>query len=346
MSRKGALIAGLLCSWTIASGTPSNAYELLTHAAMTGQAFDRSAGVASYLSGVGIRADDTFLVEPPADREELGGFLNTGTVHDWMVEGAIREDDFAHNIPAEALGCLPPQNPSSKINRPLNHFFDVQRGGRGLTVLEDTVGLPAVDWALGRQGRGPNQDQNQFSLPDARDYQLGSLTAVTRESRERNTARMFRALGQVLHILEDMAQPQHTRNDRHAGCVGFFGGEHSWYEDYIDKRATGRPFRGRGPAPTLALDGYPPVQLASYQDFFTGPQGMADFSSRNFFSAGTNLPDLANLLPFNRCGGLTQPICEPAAYAPEEIDWAVTTLAGLTLTGKIKFYTLDIVDPL
>jgi hypothetical protein len=85
-----------------------------------------------------------------------------------MGEGAIREDDYAHETIAEQAGCRPPDNPDSDIHRLLNHFFDVQRGGGGLTVLGFTLGLPAPDWALGRQG----QAQNQFSIVNARTYQF------------------------------------------------------------------------------------------------------------------------------------------------------------------------------
>jgi hypothetical protein len=66
---------------------------------------------------------------------------------------------------------------------------------------------------------------------DAREYQLKSLTETTKVDREKNAALLFRTLGQVIHLVQDMAQPQHTRNDPHSGCLGgFFGaGEHSWY---------------------------------------------------------------------------------------------------------------------
>src|SRR3972149_9342207 len=104
-----------------------------------------------------------------------------------MTAGAIREDDF-HPPP----GCRQPLNPPSAMDRPLNHFLDVQRGGRGLTVLGLERGFPAPDWALGLQGRGPGDTQNQFSVLDDRVYQLRSLTAPTRDERDRNTALLIR----------------------------------------------------------------------------------------------------------------------------------------------------------
>src|SRR5262249_35649632 len=152
-------------------------------------------------------------------------------------------------------------------DRSLNHFFDVQRGGRGLTVSGATLGFPAPGWALGRQGRGPNADQNQFSLMDARTYQLESLTAVSHDVRDQNTALLFRTLGQVAHLLEDMATPQHTRNDPHAGCVELITGEHSWFEEYVETRALGARFGSRREVSRpLLLDGYDVVPGRPYEE--------------------------------------------------------------------------------
>ena len=261
---------------------------------------------------------DTFDPSDATSFRELAGFRNTGTAQDWMIEGAIREDDFSKSIIGSVLGCTKPQNPPSETDRVFNHFFDVQRGGRALTVGV-SLGLPGPDWALGRQGRGAGPSQNQFSLPDARNYQYQSLTASSRQAREKYTALMFRALGQVLHVLEDMAQPQHTRNDPHADCadgVSWLVGGHSWYEEYIEARALRRPFQ-QEITPDLVLGGYDAVPIRPYQDFFSegGRRGLADFSSRNFVSAGTNLG--------GDCTGLLEPPCEPGG-----VQTGVGTLLG------------------
>ena len=257
-----------------------------------------------------------------------------------MIEGAIREDDFSKSIVGSVLGCTKPQNPPSETDRVFNHFLDVQRGGRGLTVGV-SLGLPGSDWALGRQGRGAGPGQNQFSLPDARDYQYQSLTASSRQVREKYTALLFRALGQVLHVLEDMAQPQHTRNDPHADCsegMSWLVGGHSWYEDYIEARALNGPFR-QEIVPGLVLGGYDAVPTRPYQDFFSegGRRGLADFSSRNFVSAGTNLG--------GDCTGLLEPPCEPAAYRRVSVPYSARTLKG-TVSAPLTFYVRDVVNRL
>ena len=55
-------------------------------------------------------------------------------------------------------------------------------------------------------------------------------------------ATTFRSLGDVVHLLQDMAQPQHTRNDSHSGfaCVpvsaSCLAGHDSFFEKYIRAR--------------------------------------------------------------------------------------------------------------
>ena len=343
-----------LTPWLFTIAGPVQAYELRTHGEITRHAFEKSEHTKLYLEAVGIRPADVFDRQRRTPPEQLAGFDNTATPQDWMIEGAIREDDYTQNDLLERAGCRRPHNPESKINRPLHHFFDVQREGRGLTVTLPVGGdpapdpvvisfIPAPDWALGRQGRGPNPDQNQFSILDARVHQLKSLTEPTKGAREENTARLFRTLGHVIHVLQDMAQPQHTRNDPHAGCLELFGaGEHSWFEAYIETRALGQRFRERGePSPPLPLGPYDPPRFTTYQDFWTatGNKGLADFSSRNFFSAGTNLS------LFGNCGGLSEPPCRQNGYQKKDVDFSFQTVRGTTVTGQVRLFLRTMQDP-
>ena len=325
----------------------AEAYHLRTHGSVTDQSFATSQGLARYLDAMDIRPGDVFDSRAITPFAQLAEFSNNGTARGWMIEGAIREDDFQAHLVLARLGCPQPKNPHSDIDRPKHHFFDIQRGGAGIPLV---AGISAPDWALGREGRGPASSQNQFSLPDARVYQLRSLTESSRVERDRNTARLFRTLGQVTHVLQDMAQPQHTRNDPHLGCTNalaqFFGGEKSWYEAYIETRALNQPYRTRSDASRpLVLVGYDPVSFQTYQDYWANAEGsgLAEFSSRNFFSAGTNLGTFYLAGP---CGGLVEPVCDRRAYGTEDLDFAVATLGGDVLTGRVRFFLRDIADPL
>src|SRR5687768_16694518 len=177
--------------------SPVDAYDRRTHGLLTDAAFSGSDAVADYLKAIGLK-DTQALDRGTATRPELlSEFVNLGTARGWLVEGSIREDDYETNL--SILNCAPPQNPPSDIDRIRNHFYDPDTN-LGMRFGPFT-GVPAPDWATGEQGRGPGSEQNQFSLLDARLYQLRSLIEATREDRERSTALMFRSLGHAMHIL-------------------------------------------------------------------------------------------------------------------------------------------------
>ena len=336
---------GALLAIGLTQPNRGSAYELRTHGEITRAAHEKSEGIAAYLSATGVSDTDRFDLAARTERRRLGLFENTGTALDWMIEGSIREDDYIDRVLGTLLGCPRPRNPPSQSDRIVNHFFDLQRGGRGLAV-PGVQGVPAPEWALGRQGRGSGPGQNEFSLLDARDYQYQSLVAPSRDTRDKYTALLFRTLGHVLHIVQDMAQPQHTRNDSHVGCtdlVNLFFGDHSWYEHYVEDRTLRRVFpRGGEIPPALVLGGYDPVSIRPYQEFFTdvSRRGIADFSSRNFLSAGTNLGG-----GFDPCGGLTEPPCEATAYRQISRPYSTQTLKG-TVSAPVTLYTRDVVDAL
>jgi hypothetical protein len=103
-------------------------------------------------------------------------------------------------------------------------------------------------------------------------YFYQGLTASAERERKRNMSLVFRSLGQVAHLLQDAAQPQHTRNDSHA--TG------SLYETYTSNVL-----------PDLTFSGYPSVAVATPDQLWTTPdgKGIADYSNRGFVSAGSNL---------------------------------------------------------
>jgi hypothetical protein len=256
----------------------------------------------------------------------------------WLMLGAIREDDVTWD--AGALENTPQDDPQGPFIRVRNHFYDPFLD-RALT-FGVSVGSKAPVWAVtGRNSGGDHR--NHFAVPDAREAMWRGLTlkkypppasgeladlsfTPSADVRTREDLRVvywattFRALGDIAHLLQDMAQPQHTRNDSHAGqgcsVSNCLGGHASYYEEYIEARATGATiFRLRErffrtldrsdidePIAKSLLDyqgapQYDTVRFSRYSDFFsTGIGGdsltgfgLANYSNRGFYSAGTNI---------------------------------------------------------
>lgn len=142
------------------------------------------------------------------------------------------------------------------------------------------------------------------------DIAYGQEPGVKQQWRQQYWATTFRALGNVLHLNQDMGQPQHTRNESHSGrycpttrvCLT---GHTSIYEKYINSRALGQdtfnslaPFHQpvRIAVRDLPLGSYPIPAFAQYSNYWsTSPgnrdlqgKGLADYSNRGFFTAAKN----------------------------------------------------------
>jgi len=253
------------------------------------------------------------------------------TPETWLMYGAIREDDNPSEDPPT------PQDVNPGLLRPLNHFydpiFDRRLEASGLALLDGDV-HKNPDWAVGSfdsfidPNRPEPQRKNHFTVLDAREAMFRALTLLTyngtgypeiaagrdiatrQQWRQAYWATTFRALGNVLHLNQDMAQPQHTRNEPHSGKPCPIGttclaGHTSIYEKYINARALQQTvFNSKGPfnvdvaipiAP-LPVTEYPVPAFANYSDYWsTSPgnpsrpgKGLADYSNRGFFTAGKN----------------------------------------------------------
>lgn len=277
--------------------------------------------------------------------------LNADSVTDhaliWLMFGSVREDDNPNEDPPT------PQDIQPGLKRPLQHFFDPYFD-RGLTV----IGLSNIDsdvqrnpdWALGTRYSftDPNRTaiprRNGFSIVDAREAMFRALTLMTKADgayrdiapgkddatrqqwRQAYWATAFRALGDVLHLNQDMAQPQHTRNEAHSGKGCLFGvclgGHTSVYERYINARALqGDSFNAESASrppiriaiSPLSIAPYPTPTFARYADYWSTAQGslsasgkgLADYSNRGFFTAQNNLGSteyplpVSNILAYN-----------------------------------------------
>ena len=179
-----------------------------------------------------------------------------------------------------------------------NHFFDPQynnRAGRGLDLgtLDGVplVGNASVDWSLEDRGlfpdgKSPEGGRHTFSIRDAQVYFHAALTAGSYSERQAATAKMLQALGHVVHHIEDMAQPQHVRNDMHLELpLGMsFPASSKDFELYVKRREADIPGM-------VAAAAYPTPTFNTFRTFWHTPgptpvyTGMAEFTAQNFFSA-------------------------------------------------------------
>lgn len=217
---------------------------------------------------------------------DIGLYLTSGrkNILNLIVDGAMQEDEGT---------------------RSLAHFYDpTTNQGLNTTglpvacqaVIAGLTGplpwlanglsfLPSPDWSL--------EDTNYFnaqaySYKHARSYFFDALTTPDKTTREQYWGKTFQALGQVIHHIEDMAQPQHVRNDPH---LSYFKGEPcenpSLYEKLANENRGSLPY-----TPPYALDlSIFPTPRAFWKNETPGHSGtgMAEFTNANFFSFGTNV---------------------------------------------------------
>lgn len=380
------------------------AYELGTHARMTFKAFAASKLTQDpqlltdygldvlqdnpfgemYVDTSGIQNsvrnvsgfENGFMVDqssPPAIPPGTSPLSISG----WLMRGAIREDD----VPGEPQE----EDPYGNIYRVFNHFYD-PIFNRPLTVggiLPGSVfgdpNEPAPNWGIGTSNAltiSPTSNaarRNHFAVFDAREAMYRALTgrdaqnnivAPVESDRNQYWATTFRALGDVVHLLQDMAQPQHTRNEPHCGLSYVYYtrpgcGHKSVYEKYIEARATGSNFTVRGllngvivdletrAIPLVYDNDYPIPQFGNYVSYYTtrhldagifDRRGLADYSNRGFFTAGKNLGD----------GEYPYPANTPGFYIPETInkDWAGDPLPNGSTVTLLSNVVPDTVNPL
>ena len=287
-----------MSGWALLFASPVGAYEARTHEQLSNVAFTLSRVEAILQEAYGIEPDAVFR------QRRIGLPGGRRTAQDWVTIGGSYED-----VP---------------FWRVLNHFYDPLRT-EGLGWLG---GAAAPDWAL--EPAGPLDGQNH-SYRDARSAFYQGLTASSPAARERELGFAFFALGHVIHLIQDVAQPQHVRRDVHPP----FTRRASFIEAYVERNVTEFPLSG-GAIP----------QPARLRDLWTnGGAGLADFTNANFVSAGTNVTELRDgatgegypqpALSLALAGTVEPPdMCRDGVPAPAPLtifgNWIVDPLTGAT----------------
>ncbi len=280
----------LLLVVSLTSAPPAVAYQQSTHKEMSKNALEASDinKDPAVMSQLGLRPYATDPTFPTSDF-----FASPATISELFEKGAIDEDDNT---------------------RSLHHFFNPLTNASMYTPPWSD----SPDWTVS----APDDTSSvKFSFQQAREY-LWQATANPLNSyafRQKQFGMMFESLGHVIHHLEDMAQPQHVRDDQHCDInLCRLAGQYSpsLYESFTAKEEA-----------TLAFDGYDPVyssaDTASFntvRNFWTTTvtdntgKGIAEYTNRGFVSKGTNFDKTV--------------FTQPALGGSTAVDTDITTLCG------------------
>jgi hypothetical protein len=214
--------------------------------------------------------------------------------------------------------------------RALHHFYDPVHT-KPITIGKYPVCVPqgsqAVDWAL-----DPGT-LNAFTLSDARRHYYEAVTGPNPGTRTSHLKELFITLGHVVHLVQDMAQPEHTRNDIHLilsgpleflnDWVAFFAGRMpSLYEAWALRNVTAT-------APAAYFDSYATVKMLDDRSYFhtSDGRGMADYSSRNFLTQDTNYGDYAEIFE-QPCFKYPSPLLSSASVRIRTVAYRVQASDG------------------
>ena len=251
------------------------AYETLTHSLLTALATERSI----------LKSDPSLLRDmglPGAGAAEYfaAGISDPLNLTDTISQGAVYEDDHF-------------------TTRVFNHFFDPQSKNTSMRGMQvgPILSNASPDWALEDVGNINDRSTGRAQEYSFRDGQINlfdALTAQTPAQRRALFSRVFQTLGHITHHLQDMAQPQHVRNDQHVHDISApftnikINPPWSFYERYTRDWANSR-LPG-----IVAANPYPIPAFGTARQFWhtTGETtaqwtGMADFTSNNYVSFGT-----------------------------------------------------------
>ena len=176
-----------------------------------------------------------------------------------------------------------------------SHFHDPQKEEAGLDPELDHgffgTHTNAIKWVLEGENLGLGRT-NLYSLKEAFNYYRNSFVSTDADDRKSAQAALFVTLGHIVHILQDLHSPAHTRNDPHPArdpMEAYFGGH---YKE--DKGFYLRKGEFKGEFSNLAIEAiseFPSITYPSYKNFFFKE---ASITSKNFFSDDSFPPNFVH----------------------------------------------------
>jgi hypothetical protein len=220
------------------------------------------------------RLDPAGGYRPTDDRQRAAGWLLAGTVLADMPASANRHHFYS---PVLRTGL----DNRHFVLSPMFSLLGTLEGGDSLRQLLtasgfDLSGASALSWI--------QATENDHSMPRFHEHLAQAISAPRRTQREHHLALALSALGGLLAVLQDMAEPSHVRNDYLGARLQRLGGSvfdrGSRYEAWVAE-AYGQ--RGLPPAPART------VRFARFVEYFSNAAwtGLADLTATAHFSAGT-----------------------------------------------------------
>ncbi len=134
---------------------------------------------------------DNYLVNQLEIKGGSGEEINGYKIFKWISLGGKAEDEPYYT-------------------RSLNHFHDPLKPWSS-AGFKGTF-KSAILWAQD-QGAFGSLFGGNYSWKAVREYYYLGLTSSSKTDRDKNLADTFQGVGQLMHLVEDMSVPAHTRND-------------------------------------------------------------------------------------------------------------------------------------
>ncbi len=203
----------------------------------------------------------------------------------WIREGGFYEDKPPWTFP---------------YLRSRNHFHNPinKQGFSGIWGTGFLSGESAILWS--QRAIGTQSPYGYYSWLDVRDYYYNALKSTDKTTKDTNFAQTFRGVGQLMHLVQDMSVPEHSRNDGHYLPT---------YEEYVRDNSTALSAAIQSPfffniSALSQLSVFPnaPVPIANLFDtnqydgtnpgITTTPNiGLSEYSNANFVSPQTLFKD-------------------------------------------------------
>ena len=205
-------------------GVPVVALERATHVLVNQQAVDSWTYVEN---GITRNRLDQVLRDVLGYRDGAETALSGRPIQAWIDMGGELEDE------GSAL---------TGSGRFLRHFHDPLQpwDAAGLTSRLLGQNESSVRWMQNRDQESTRAAGGNWSWHDARRMYYQALTEPDPARREALLAAMFRALGQIMHLVVDASNPDHARNDPHPlPSMRVIGGLFWNYDKWVLSRHTG-----------------------------------------------------------------------------------------------------------